>query len=539
MERPITTVDQDLTYRHFSPDDAKELKKLVRMVNTAVDRAEAYNKAARVYYGDEITALESGDNIPVDSTQSCFFAADALTEVGLFEAYVDAADMLMSRQDIRISGLDERKQLVEESHPSLYSNNFFGLSALDILRPRKAEKIVEETPIELFGLMIRSVDLPDNMEQMQEGIHAFLAVVLLPTQELREIVKKGQFPHPAGETLIDMSILYQKLLREMRNSLFDPDSEHFYAAVDVYSDILENGTRLQQNLFSLHVLGNNNQGSKRGAYSITKKLLADGKEPAFYNDVLSRIEGSFTSHRGEDIYEPLGLEIQPDAEVNTDALAALHKKKKYFLEQMKDQSGEISLDDGMYGDVFLLGPKIEYVKNGDKTKVILCTSIDNPSDELVYVDFFLPSDGFDWNILRDPDEVPELFNVIVGAADSAIDRAMPKEKSVAERPPIVLPPERVIGGKRNNEKRKNGGGAAEMTGALPVSLELFAEVLETADLDVRGVIEKYREGRAHFQRLRNKSNGNEDHFLLSVNGIRVEFVLNQETGQLKVVDRVR
>lgn len=279
-------------------------------------------------------------------------------------------------------------------------------------------------PVALYGHMLLSTFEPAETEKIEETIN-FLPITLCDENEVRLIIKQGQFPTHINDTYKELSKNFLQAKRRVRTLFLEPKSQHFPAIEDLYTAVTSNGTPLQKDLFYAQLLGINASEQGRYAYGKLSDLVQEDDYPAIYDECLAVIEDSFDGLLGEDVYELLGLDHSPHTIANDEHYIESHYKKQQLLKLIKSAHETINLPDGEYGELYLIDPSVYCHKNGTETYVQLFASAKTASEGTVPFDFQLNrKQAYSWSFLRNYPEVPELFNAVTQTTNAALDCAI-------------------------------------------------------------------------------------------------------------------
>lgn len=440
-------------------------------------------------------------------------------------------------------------QLLDTSLVEVFRADRFGITAADIFK--RGDRLVQEQPAEVYGYMLRSAVLPSDKDALVNGVHAFVPIVIFSTDSLVKIAKHGQFPGRIKDTLIGLSTLYRRALKQVKSGFFDPNSEHFAAAVTVYDNVFEYGTNEQRDIFYAQVLGFEGDRQGQDAYSKARRLIEQGVQVELYSDVIINIENAFDGYFGEDAYEPLGIAIQPDASIDTETYTAAHAKKRDLLNLVKNTEGTISLGDGYYGNIFLSKPTVRYRKNGNTTYAMLEGSAEACEGDHIDIQLSLgTNNSYEWNFLRTHEEVPELFNEVLYAASQAFDSLLPQPQRAITpvRKESSAPKERnndPVYQLRKETRRAIQEDERSVIPVLSPTREVKRWPVEFAEDKKRGVsedlcvlaesaIEKYDNGLGNIEKMHDPSKNGRALFRLRNGEIRVLLELDEDTGRLVV-----
>ena len=478
-----------------------------------------------------------------------FWAASPLTSAMLMEELNQSLSVLRIREDEKmplIALQDKLYSILEH----LYENRWYGVSLTDVLVD--GERLVKEKPVETYGFMLRSVRLPEDQEEAQNGFHAFVPVVEYPTEELDALIKKERFPKKMAETLIRLSTLYQKSLSQVKEAFFDPSSEHFSRTLGVYEDVFHN--QQQRELFESQIFGSASENQGRVAYLKARDNVKNEASPDFYASIIYLIEHRYVDNLGEEVYGLLDIESEPEADADYQALSLAQTKKRRFLKQTKQARGEQQLADGKYGDLSLCNPVINYEKNGLKTTVTLKGfAAVSDGDGYIPIQFTLLGDGgYDWNFLRSEEEVPELFNTVLQAVNCALDGLM-SQINQALTPPEnqrVISREKVHVKDPIHELRKiapeeeaepeelvpSAGATEPMLWKVVFSEKVLKKNTEYEIRQAEIAVEKYQRRHSSMRKMYAKTMSGRKSFRLRQGDVRVLVELEEELGVLIVTD---
>lgn len=335
----------------------------------------------------------------------------------------------------------------------------YGLALGDL--HEHGQTLVRTRPTAVYGHMLFSTfELPSEITRDKEQTIDFYWITTKTIEQVRELIKEGQFPAHISETFKDLSTAYLQSLATIKQQFLDPEAPHFPAIQELYQAVTTQGTDLQKELFYYQLLELTPAEQGRQMYGALTDLTRAEGAPELYEECIAVIEDAFDDLLGEEAYELLGIE-QTGLQANDTAYAEAQRQKKELLKLTKTSERALTIQDGRYGALELVEPTVYARKNGARTHVALSAQAKTLSGGLLPFSLSLgEKQTYSWNFLRNHAEVPELFDTVIGSANDALTHAI---ESATHTPttaqPMVVPAKKLRLEPANGEsstKRKNG-----------------------------------------------------------------------------------
>lgn len=420
----------------------------------------------------------------------------------------------------------------------------------------KKQALAQENPAGAYGhMLLRSVP-PSNKELYAAMPYNFLPVTTYSSDEIQTLTRQAHFPAHISTMLHEMSSTYQQSLRQVNKAFFTPDSPHFLAATKMYEEVTSKGTPFQVSLLFSQLLGIGTADQGRSAYAKLKAYTKQGDYP-LYEECIANIEDSFDGLLGEEVYEPLGIERHANAQPDTEAYAALHRKKQQLLKMTSNAQATIPLETSSYGMLYLIEPEIRYHKNGTATNIALYADVQTKDEQTVPISFQLSAkDSYSWDFLRSNSELPELFNALLETTDQALERAIiqfgqasarPTFQPIAPKPEYTRDPVYTLRKEERQQDKNQAAGTTKCTNTIdssdkfamqPLEIDFPEAIANSLDDTTRAMteeaIDKYSRGLRNIAPIISLSTDGKKVFRLRKGPIRV--LVEKEADRLIVFD---